>query len=56
VVADPAEIVGVVGGVFTVTTVAVDTVEVQPFAMVRTEYEPPALTLIDWVVSLVDQR
>ena len=36
VVGPPALMVGVVGGVFTVTTVAVEVAEVQPFAIVWT--------------------
>ena len=36
VVGPPALIVGVVGGVLTVTTVAAETEEVQPFAIVWT--------------------
>lgn len=54
VVGPPAVIVGVAGIGFTVTVVAADVDEQEPFETV-TLYEPLALTIIDCVVAPVDQ-
>lgn len=54
VIAPPAVIVGVVGNGFTVTTVAADDPEVQPW-FTATENVPDAVTVIDCVVAPFDQ-
>lgn len=55
VVAPPAEIVGVAGRGFTVTTVATEVADVQLPLVTETVYEPEVVTVIACVVSPVDQ-
>ena len=55
VVAPLAVIAGVAGIGCTITSVARETPEAHPKAMTSTEYEPEAVTVIDCVVSPVDQ-
>ena len=52
----PAEIVGVAGKAVTVTVVPADVAEVQPPLVTATVYVPDVETVIDCVVSPVDQR
>ncbi|WP_414524350.1 hypothetical protein, partial [Umezakia ovalisporum] len=56
VVGPPAVMLGVLGGLFIVTTVAALTDEVHPLSIVLTVYEPAVFTVIDCVVSLFDHK
>ena len=58
VVTPEAEIVGVLGGVLTVTVIALLTAEVQPVTVlrIRSENVPAAVTLTLEAVLLSDQR
>ena len=56
VVEPPALIVGVAGIALTVTTVAAESDEVHKPLSTKTVNDPEVETVIDWVVSPVDQR
>jgi hypothetical protein len=56
VVGPPAVIVGTEGFGLTVTAVAVELPEEHPEMICSTVYEPVVVTVMDWVVSPVDQR
>ena len=55
VVAPDAEIVGVAGNAFTVTTVGAEAAEAQVPLLTETLYDPPVETVIDCVVAPFDQ-
>ena len=56
VVGPPAVMVGTTGFGFTVTLVAADKPEEHPDASCSMVYAPVVVTVMDWVVSPVDQR